>query len=161
MDEGAIQSLERLLHKKIMLYHDLLECFKEEREYLINVDLDELWSISKKKEELCARIQSIRQEIIACTFPGTNRESFYLAQVFELIPKDKRATCHALYLTLTRIKSEIEVLRKENMIYIDDSLQLLDEIMSIITGNTTGRIIYNDKCHFCKSGTNTLLSREA
>ena len=161
MDEGAVQSLERLLHKKIMLYHDLLECFKEEREYLINVDLDELWSISKKKEELCARIQSIRQEIIACTFPGTNRESFYLAQVLELIPKDKRAACHALSLTLTRIKSEIEVLRKENMIYIDDSLQLLDEIMSIISGNATGRIIYNDKCHLCKSGTNTLLSREA
>jgi hypothetical protein len=161
MDERAIQLLERLLHKKIMLYHDLLECFEKERESLINVDLDDLWRISKKKEELGERIKSIRQEIIACTFPRTNRESFYLTQVLELIPKDKRTTCHALYLTLTRIKSEIEVLRKENMIYIDDSLQLLDEIMSIISGNTLGRIIYNDKCHLCKSSTNTLLSREA
>lgn len=160
MDERAIQLLERLLQRKIMLYHDLLECFEKERESLINVDLDELWCISKKKEELCARIQSIRQEIIACACSGKDRESFNLANVLDLIPRDKRATCHTLFLTLARIKSEIEVLRKENMVYIDDSLQLLDEIISIISGNTIGRIIYNEKCHLCKSSTNKLLSRE-
>jgi hypothetical protein len=160
MDENTIQSIEGLLHKKIVLYHDLLQCFKQERESLMNIDLDELWRTSKKKEELCTMIQSARHEILACTCPRIDQEAFNLTQVLDFIPRDKRATCHTLFLTLTRIKSEIEVLRKENMIYIDDSIQLLDEIMSIITGNITGRMVYNEKCHLSKSSANTFLSRE-
>ena len=52
MEDMTVQFLERSLHEKILLYNDLLLCFKEEKEALVNVDLDRLWHISKKKEEL-------------------------------------------------------------------------------------------------------------
>jgi len=46
------------------------------------------------------------------------------------------------------------------MTVIDDSLDFMDEIISIITGETESRIIYNDKCRFSKLGPNLFLNRE-
>ena len=160
MDDYLIQSLEKLFFKKIMLYNDLLHCFKEERESLINIDLDNLWNISKEKEELCSKIESIRKEIISTVNLGIDEESFNPNQILDVIPGKSKAKFQKLYLTLIKLKTEIEVLRKENMIFIDDSLRFLDEMISIITGEETSKIMYNDKCHLSQSGTNILLSRE-
>ena len=50
MEVADVQAMESLFYKKIMLYSDLLECFRRERDALINMDLDGLWRISKEKE---------------------------------------------------------------------------------------------------------------
>ena len=162
MDDMIIHSLERLFYRKIMLYNDLLHCFEKEREYLINIDLDRLWNISKEKEKICSRIASIREEIVSTIFsPKIDPQSFDLNQILGLIPRDERAKFHELYRTLIKLKGEIELLRKENMSHINDSLQFLDEILSILTGETKSEMMYNDKCHLSRSGTNIFLSREA
>lgn len=161
MDDHIIQLLEKLFYKKILLYNDLLHCLKRERESLINIDLDKLWGISREKEETCSQIKSIRQEIISTVNLGIDEESFNPNHILDLIPRESRAKFEKLYLTLIKLKSEIEILRKENMIFIDDSLQFLDDLISIITGKETSKIMYNEKCHLRKSGANILLSREA
>jgi hypothetical protein len=161
MDDTIIQLLERLFYNKIMLYNDLLHCFKKERESLLNIDVDNLWNISKEKEVICSKIKSIRQEIISAINLNIDQKSFIPNQILELIPGENRAKFQKLYLTLTRLKGEIEALRKENMIFIDDSLHFLDETISIITGETKSKIVYNDKCQLSRSDTNILLSREA
>ena len=161
MDDTIVQSLEKLFYQKIMLYNDLLDCLKRERESLLNIDLDSLWTISKEKEHICAKITSLREEIIAAVNPGIEEKSFNLNQILDVIPVKKRDEFQKLHLTLIKLKSEIEVLRKENMLFIDDSLQFLDEMISIITGETKSKIMYNAKCHVSKSGAPILLSREA
>jgi len=40
MNDTALKSLEELFYQKIMLYNDLLNCFKEERESLVNIDME-------------------------------------------------------------------------------------------------------------------------
>jgi len=65
-----------------------------------------------------------------------------------------------LYLRLIKLKSEIEVFRKENVAFVNDSLQFLDEIIATITGADGSGTIYNDKCHFSKFGSPSFLSRE-
>lgn len=162
MDDAIIHSLEKLFYKKIMLYNDLLHYFNKEKESLINIDLDKLWSISKEKEEICSEIKSIRQEIISIVDdPGTDQSSFNFNRILDLIPRENRAKFQKLYRTLIKLKGEVELLRKENMSYINDSLQFLDEILSILTGETKSEMMYDDKCHLSKSGTNIFLSREA
>ena len=162
MDDAIIQSLEKLFYKKIMLYNDLLHYFKKERESLINIDLDKLWGISKGKEEICSKIESMRQEImVTIADPQIDKESFDLKQILDLIPRENRAKFQELYRTLINLKREVDVLRKENMTFIDDSLQFLDEMISIITGETESKTMYNDKCHLSQSGAPILLSREA
>ncbi|MBW2000921.1 MAG: flagellar export chaperone FlgN [Deltaproteobacteria bacterium] len=161
MDENIIQLLEKLFFTKIMLYHDLLDFFNKEKESLINVDLDNLWNISKEKEEICLKIQSIQQEIISTVNPGMEQQPFSLNQILNMIPGDRRALFQKEYLALMKLKNEIKALRKENIILIDDSLQFLDEMISVITGECKSSIMYNDKCHLSQPGTNLLLSREA
>ena len=162
MDDTMMQSLEKLFYRKIMLYNDLLHYFKKERESLMNIDLDELWRISKEKEDICSEIRSTRQEILSTiTDPKIDKTSFQLRQMLDLIPKENRAKFQELYRTLINLKSEVDVLRKENMAFIDDSLQFLDEMISIITSERESETMYNDKCHLSKPGAPILLSKEA
>ena len=161
MDDSTIESLEKFFYQKIMLYDDLLDCFKKERESLINVDLDKLWAISKEKEAICSKITSIREEIISAASPGIDQKSFNLNQILDVIPAKNRDKFQKLYQALMKSENEIEVLRKENAIFIDDSLRFLDEMISIITGDTKSKTMYDDKCHLSRSGANILLSREA
>jgi flagellar biosynthesis/type III secretory pathway chaperone len=160
MDDHRVQSLVSLFHKKIILSNDLLHCLKKERESLINIDLDSLWSISKEKEDICSKIESIREEIVSALDPRIDQRFLTSHQILELLPEEHKASFRKLFQTLHKLKGEIEVIRKENMIFIDDSLQFLDEMMSILT-KTTSKILYNDKCHLSRSGANVLLSREA
>ncbi len=161
MDDHRVQSLVSLFHKKIILSNDLLHCLKKERESLINIDLDSLWSISKEKEDICSKIESIREEIVSALNLRIDQRFLASHQILELLPEEHKATFQKLFHTLLKLKGEIEVIRKENMVFIDDSLQFLDEMMSILTGKTTSKILYNDKCHLSRSGANVLLSREA
>ncbi len=160
METPNVRLIEKLFYKKIMLYHDLLYCFKHERESLVSLDLDKLWSISKEKEEICAKINTAKQEIVAALDLRENQKTFELNRTMDLIPAESRAEFQKLYLRLIKLKSEIEVFRKENMAFVNDSLQFLDEIIGIITGADESGIMYNDKCHFNKSGAPVLLSRE-
>ncbi len=160
METPNVRLIEKLFYKKIMLYHDLLYCFKHERESLINLDLDKLWSISKEKEETCAKINTTKHEIIAALDLQENQKTFDLNRAMDLIPAESRAEFQKLYLRLIKLKSEIEAFRKENMAFVNDSLQFLDEIIATITGADGPGIMYNDKCHFSKSGSHSFLSRE-
>ena len=160
MEDDVIRLVEKLFFKKIMLYNDLLHYLKEERESLISIDLDKLWRISKEKEETCADIELTRQEIISAVSSKEDQKYFNLNRIMEFIPGKFKQEFQKLYLRILKIKGEIEVLRIQNMTFIDDSLNFMDEIISIITGEAESRIIYNDKCRFSKSGPNLFLNRE-
>jgi len=161
MDHASLQLLETLFSRKIGLYHDLRDCFRQERECLLHIDLDRLWTIAGEKEDVCSEIQALRQEIMSALHPALEDKPFDISQIMQMIPADKRNVFQELYLKLARLKGEIEGIRKENMVFIDDSLQFLDEIMSIITGETSSNSIYDDKCHVVKPGSQLLLSKEA
>ena len=160
MEKDVIRLLETLFFKKIMLYNDLLNYFKEEREYLINIDLDKLWKISKEKEKACSEIISIRQEILSVMGSKEDNRSFNLNRIMKYIPLKFKTEFQNLYLKILKLKSEIEILRTQNMTVIDDSLNFMDEIITIIAGEAGSRMIYNDKCRLGKSRPNLFLNRE-
>ena len=161
MDDHRVQLLESLFHKKIILFNDLLHCLKRESESLINIDLDSLWTISKEKEGICSKIESIREQIVSALNATIDKRFLTSHQILELLPEEHKVSFQKIFQTLLKLKGEIAVIRKENMIFIDDSLQFLDDMMSILTGKTKSKILYNDQCHWSRSGTNVLLSREA
>ena len=160
MEAFTVDSMEKLFYKKIMLYNDLLYCFEEERKSLIRIDLKKLWGLSKEKDEICAQIKSIRQNMSVAVNLENEQDSFNLNLVMDLIPRKYMDKFKKLYLRILKLKGEIEILRKQNILYIDDSLEFLDEMISIITGETDSGYIYNDKCHFNKSGSRSFLARE-
>lgn len=160
MEAFSIDTIEKLFYKKIMLYNDLLYCFEEERRSLISIDINKLWSLSKEKDELCAKIKSIRREMSIAVNLEDGPDAFNLNQVMDCIPGKYTDSFKKLYIRILKLKGEIEILRKQNILYIDDSLEFLDEMISIITGETDSGCIYNDRCHFNTSGPRSFLTRE-
>ena len=160
MKNDVIGMVETLFFKKIMLYNDLLHYLMKERESLIRIDLDNLWKISKEKEKACSEIISARQEIMSAVGSKEDYNSFNLNRIMECIPTKFKPEFQNLYLRILKLKGEIEILRIQNMNVIDDSLNFMDEIITIVTGEAESRMIYNDKCRFDKSGPNVFLNRE-
>jgi len=160
MEASSVRLIEKLFFQKIMLYDDLLYCFKAERESLISISLDKLWELSRAKEDICANINAARQEIMAAFGFQEDPKVFDLNRIMELITREFKAEFQKLYLRLIKLKGEIEIMRKENMLFVDDSLQFLDDIIAIITGSDRSKPVYDDKCHLRKSNPYVLLSRE-
>jgi len=160
MEAFTVDTIEKLFYKKIMLYNDLLHCFEEERKSLIGIELNKLWGLSKEKDEICAQIKTIRREMSVAFNLEKEQDSFNLNLVMDLIPGKYTDKFKKLYLRILKLKGEIEILRKQNILYIDDSLEFLDDMISIITGETDSGYIYNDRCHVNKSGSRSFLTRE-
>ena len=160
MNENTVNLLEDLFQRKIILYDDLLHCLEQERESLVTISMDALWAISREKEEICSKIESIRQEIISVVDRDGQDSSPPLNRILGLVPEEKAGTFKSLFLTLAKLKNEIELLRKANMAFINDSLRFLDEMISIIAGGNKSKLAYDQKSHLSKSGINCFLSRE-
>jgi hypothetical protein len=160
MNENTVHLLEDFFQRKIILYDDLLHCLEKERESLVTINMDALWAISKEKEELCSKIENIRGEIVSVVDRDGQDSPLSLDRILTLVPEEKAGTFQGFFLTLVKLKNEIELLRKENMTFINDSLRFLDEMISIITGGNRSKIVYGERKHLGKSGINCFLSRE-
>ncbi|MBU2621910.1 MAG: flagellar protein FlgN [Proteobacteria bacterium] len=160
MEETIVEFLEKSLYEKIFLYNDLLFCFKKEKDALANMDMDNLWNISKEKDELCSKIESIRQKMFSAAGSEADQQQFAPVMIMDLVPEKNRSKFHELYSTLRKLKNEIDVMRELNMNTVDHSLKFLDEIISIITGQVQQNVIYNGRCRLNQSRSNMILSRE-
>lgn len=160
MEETIAEFLEKNLCEKIFLYNDLLVCFNNEKEALINMDLDNLWSISKEKDELCSKINSIRQKILSAVHFESDQKHLVPALIISRMPAGDRAKFQKLCDTLQKLKNEIDAIRELNMRSVDHSLKFLDEIISIISGQARQDFIYNDTRRLNQSRSNMILSRE-
>ena len=161
MAETPIRISEAFLYKEIMNLSDLLNCFRRERECLVNLDLDALWDISREKEEICSKMDSDRRALGLGRGAGAGERASLGGRTMALVPDADRAELENLLDTAEGLKGEVEAMRKENLSLIDHSLQFLDGMISIITGEAYTQVSYNGKCQVNRVGTSLLLSREA
>jgi hypothetical protein len=161
MPESAIQqNLESIFHKKIILYRSLLDCLKKERENLIHMNLNGLWDISKIKDDLCARITSVRQQIGSVIKTDKEQKFPSFSEMIQAIPEERKEGFQRLFHTLRMLKSEVEAYRKENVHFLDDSLHFLDDLILTITGAAHTPDTYDNQCQLRKTSNNMLLRRE-
>ncbi len=124
------------------------------------MDMDGLWKISKEKDELCLKIDSIRQEIFSAIVPETVQQHLTPSMIMDLVPEKNRSEFHELFYTLRKLKNEIDAMREINIHTVDHSLKFLDEIISIITGQVRQDVMYDGRCRLNQSRSNMILSRE-
>jgi len=162
MEEAMVQSIEKILEKKMSLYHDLHHCFNEERCALIHVDVTALWDISSKKDALCLEISHLRQELIAVAAPLIDLDPFDLKSLCSIMPRETLGAFNMTVQRLDGLKKDIEGLRRHNMIYMNDSLQFLDDMMAIISraGRSNAPMVYNRRCSIHNGKSTHLLSQE-
>lgn len=160
LEPAEQQAFETLFYKKIMLYNDLRDCLESEREYIIHMDLNKLWEISRQKESLCAELISTRQEIFGMLNQDKTQRFPNLSEIIAVLPKEKKTVFQGLFYRLATLKSEVEAFRRENVHCLDDSLQFIDEMIAIIAGEAHNGNIYDRKCRLKKAGNPMLLRRE-
>ena len=160
MNETTLPSLEELLREEIALYCRLRDCFLRERQCLISMDLDHLWALSDEKHDLCSKIESLREAIACQLHPPQANGSFDVGRILDGLPRWQKASFQNLRLSLMGVKAEIENLRKENKVFVEDSLQFLDEMHSILTGEALTQSMYDRRSQFRQMGSRLHLSRE-
>jgi len=160
MDHSTIGYLEELICRKIMRYHDLYHCLEVEKVYLVELNVDHLWVVSREKEEICKDIKRLREDLFSTLAGSTDHQFTHLMQILDIIPRNNRPRFEELFFTVNRLKCEIDAMRKENMIYINESLRFLDEMISVITDETQPKSLYTDKCRIKKSNHYLMLNKE-
>ncbi len=165
--EKKLDIIEKDLQKKVLLYEEIVECLKRERKCLIEVDMDELWDISKEKQTVVSDINTLRKRLlervhdIVPAFHIEQKESWF-SQISPYIPSDYCERLKNLYHTLMGLKMEIKMRSKENMSIIEDSIGVLDDIISIIANTGRSQVTYNGECSLNgRPKDNILLHREA
>ena len=162
----AIQTVENLFHEKILLYQDLLECLKKERDVLSDTDMDGLWEIAEEKQSIVGRIETVRSKILTAlsdvpTDRLTDGVSFDLARVYSFIPRTHRERIKKPYFSLVSLKGEIQRRSRENKRFIEECLSFLDELIAIITDTGKQRAVYdNGRSAKNKDHANLILHRE-
>jgi hypothetical protein len=161
-----IEIVKKLFYEKIMLYRDLLECLKRERELLVRTDIDALWEVSDSKQSIAARIGAVRGEILkalseAAIDHDMELSSFRLSTVLSLIPSRDREGFKKPHMSLVNLKSEIRQRSQENKLFIEHSLAFLDELITIIANTDKAQPLYDKGgCLDSKGHKSLLLHRE-
>ena len=164
--EKELDTIEKELQTKVLLYKGLVECLKRERQCLIHIDMEQLWHIATEKQALASDIHKIRKSLLEhlCDMmPELNmdRKEAWLSQVSPYIPTDYLERLKKLNHSLMGLKTETKIRSHENIRIIEDSIGILDEIISVITTAGRSEVTYNNECFLNdRSRDNMLLHRE-
>ncbi|MBW2108087.1 MAG: flagellar protein FlgN [Deltaproteobacteria bacterium] len=163
--QDTVQGLEALLHRKIMLYQELIACLKEERNSLVNTDMDALWGTAEKKQAIVQQIETIRDQLMAALSreAGVSGEDPSPDHWLSLVPQPHRSCLEKPYLTLMTLKADVRCRCEENKRFVEQSLAFLDELIGILANAGTGGSdgIYSNDARCVENATgNLLLHRE-
>lgn len=160
MNKETIQTIERLLHEKALRYADLVECFKKERACLVSLDMEPLWAVSEEKNRLCVQIEGLRSRIALEGSAGEGATVYDPQRILEAIPATQRGSMRNVLLHIATLKKEVEIMRQENQAFVDDSLEFLDEMISLLSGEADSRMLYNNRSLLRRPESLVTLSRE-
>ena len=122
--EPDMTEIEKTYRKRISLFKDLLDCIDNERDFLINQDINGLWTSMDEKTKIMESIRETGDYIkkIAGNEP-----------TYQDIPLKDRSTFRELYRTLSKLREEIKVRVMENVSFISETLDFFHDIASTLT----------------------------
>ena len=158
-------TIETLFHEKILLYGELLDVLEQEKKSITEIDIERLWGISEKKQRIASKIEGIRKKIIRTlkdTAPSMdlNEDRFEISQVLSRVPSDIAERLKKVHVTLVTLKNNIQVLLSENKRFVGEYLNVLDELICIITDSGSPGEIYGKDRYSGKLNSHLLLHRE-
>lgn len=138
----------------ISLFQGLRDCLVLEREKLIQVDIDGLWDLMKRKQEILSSIEEKGKEVrpLAEEHSQNSRET-------QMTLKERPAIWKMNGI-LSGLKEEIKLRVKENVAYIQEALGFFDELVSILAVGAEDRGSYEDLRKPLKDSQPLLLHRE-
>lgn len=160
MEDKTIHVIEGLFQEKVFLYADLVECFRKERSYLTCMNVEALWGVSDEKNRLCSEIVALKAKIASFLDLDRGLEEADVRRLLESIPAREQGPLRNTLLRIMKLKREVEIMRKENQAFIDESLDFLDEMISLLVGEGSGGVMYSGKSLLQRTEAVHTMSRE-
>ncbi len=140
MDILRVQNLCELLDGHLERYQRLVDFVAEEKKYLLDLDLEALFAASKEKETLAMDIQANIGELVAAIgdtalmlgLPVSPQP--LLADLVRHLPKPFDNRVNDGSIRLERLKNTILRENEANRRFIEETLKLVNESVSILTG---------------------------
>ncbi len=145
-------TIETLFHEKILLYRDLLDVLEQEKKSITEIDIEGLWGISEKKQQIASKIEDIRKKIVhtlkdASPSPDVDEDQFEISRILSVVPSEIAERLKKVHVTLVSLKNNVQVLLSENKRFVGEYLNVLDELIGVITDSgSPGEIYGKDRC---------------
>lgn len=122
-----IQAIQDHYDTQHGLFQELLECVALEKDSLVELNVESLWNLMEKKQALLRSIETSGNELKAMT-RSTPPHDMPVEDRKKVLEKDRE---------IKLLKEEIRTRVRENMDFIQDSLNFFDEIIHIFaTGDS-------------------------
>jgi hypothetical protein len=117
--------------KRASLFQDLLKCIEHERENLIHQDIQGIWSSLEEKQPILESIEETKHHIDSISDTKI---------AYKDMPPEDRDKIMEVSKTLIRLKQEIKTRVRENVSFINETLDFFHEMISTMT------MTESDKC---------------
>ncbi len=132
--EVSLTPIEKAYQKEVALLRDLLHCLSLERDNLINLNLETLWSIMEEKHTVLKSIEDARAKIQALILEGEKTQDAH---------KGIQGLKASFSKKIERLKEEIGARVRENVSFIQDTLGFLNETISILVADARPESVYS------------------
>lgn len=155
-----------LFQDKLMHYQELIDVLKEERNRIISAEVDHLWQIADRKQEIVSRIETLREQILqVLTTAAIPHEmsvaTFQASRVLTLVPEDMRKQLLIRHHALIIAKKEIQARTRENVAFVEESLASLNGLIGLFTQSGNDGMVYNRHRHTDSTRTHSLVHQQA
>ena len=141
--ENFTPDIEDMLDEKLGLYKQLNAILTQEREFIVNIDVNSLWKSSEQKKKIAQKIQGLREKILYLLEEkfGTNDmdiRSFSVSYLIRTIPvpKDLKIKLGKIKIAIENEKNELVQKASDNKKYVQEYLLVIDDIMSVAVDNS-------------------------
>ncbi len=162
-----ISEIEKKCHEKLMIYHDLLSIIRKEKKSVVSGDVTALWRFSSEKHDKARAIEAIRADIInilnsAEIKNNITQDSFKLEAVVNLFSGRALKDLTECLAVINKVKKQINFAGKANLLFIEEYLATIDDLVSIVTGASSNKPLYNKERSFSnhRDSETVLLRRE-
>lgn len=120
--KATSENIRDLYQREADLLEELLDCVKSEKENLVNLNIDNLWELMERKNRTLTTIQEGRDQIKGMLEEIGGHQD---------VSKKEKPLVAELTNQISTLKQEIGARIKENVSFIKESLQFVDDLITI------------------------------
>jgi chromosome segregation ATPase len=149
--ESTPQGIEGCYQLKAALLKELLDCLSLEKDNLIDLNLENLWPLMEKKQAVLRDIEGAEERIKAVMERDRSGER---------VPSKVREALTALSRKINHLQDEIRARVRENVSFIQETLQFFDELITLFISAGQPEQAYHPARKNQKEPTTLLYHRE-
>ncbi len=150
--ENFAHKLENLFEEKFLLYKMLNLAVEQEKNYIVDMDVDSLWKMTDRKNQLASEIVQIRNQILCLlkdnkVLPNMELKSFNLVDIITGLPFPSKMKSG-----LKKIKTDLDIVKRDLESLASENRRYTNEYLSVINGIFTTIISSENREQYTNSG---------